>query len=380
MERKLNCTLAASAMSAMIPSLGLPKDSLFALHDVRDIMADQLVTGMGITRLAAGDNNTIISGPLNADQAAVLGVVSAMTHYAIDVIAPQPSPHVRTEYDDGGEAAVAAAAAEEELGAAHEPDECCEALSEAVDAFRAELAEQLGIAVESVITVPGTAGFVIDALGGEPSITPVSVEDFYELGAELCIPAEVRKAADDFASKGIEPDDILCITASEFVNYAHGQLGIELHDEGNGFYASAEVREQLPEAFGGGEPGPATEEVPFGDYGGVPEEGVKAADSDIGSPYSEREDILMDAAETVGEIKNAQYGEPEDNLAAIAAYWSVYFGAEFSPEDVAMMMALLKVARIETGAYSRYSYIDAAGFLALAGVAQLSRLTTPTIN
>jgi len=37
---------------------------------------------------------------------------------------------------------------------------------------------------------------------------------------------------------------------------------------------------------------------------------------------------------------------PEDNFTAIAGFWSVYKGIEFTANDVAMMMALLKIARI----------------------------------
>jgi hypothetical protein len=37
-----------------------------------------------------------------------------------------------------------------------------------------------------------------------------------------------------------------------------------------------------------------------------------------------------------------------------------------TPHDVAIMMALLKLARTQTGTYNRDDYVDAAGYVALA--------------
>jgi hypothetical protein len=37
-----------------------------------------------------------------------------------------------------------------------------------------------------------------------------------------------------------------------------------------------------------------------------------------------------------------------------------------TPHDVAIMMALLKIARTQTGVYNRDDYVDAAGYIALA--------------
>lgn len=59
-----------------------------------------------------------------------------------------------------------------------------------------------------------------------------------------------------------------------------------------------------------------------------------------------------------------EYGSPEDNFTAIAGFWSVYKGVEFTANDVAMMMALLKIARIRTGTATDDSYVDLAGYAA----------------
>ncbi len=59
-----------------------------------------------------------------------------------------------------------------------------------------------------------------------------------------------------------------------------------------------------------------------------------------------------------------QYGTPEDNFGRIAKLWSVYLDFEVSSVDVAMMMALLKIARIQTGTATEDSFVDLAGYAA----------------
>ena len=44
--------------------------------------------------------------------------------------------------------------------------------------------------------------------------------------------------------------------------------------------------------------------------------------------------------------------------------FGVYKGVEFTANDVAMMMALLKIARIRTGTATDDSYVDLAGYAA----------------
>lgn len=79
-----------------------------------------------------------------------------------------------------------------------------------------------------------------------------------------------------------------------------------------------------------------------------------------------RAEILDAAKKIVTWDREKQYGSPEDNFGVIARFWSAYAGCEFTPVDVAMMMTLLKVARIKTGHYKADSYIDACGYLACA--------------
>lgn len=68
-------------------------------------------------------------------------------------------------------------------------------------------------------------------------------------------------------------------------------------------------------------------------------------------------------------MRERDYGPPEDNFLRIADLWTAYVGGQiiFEPVDVAMMMALLKIARIKTGTGIADSFIDLAGYAALAG-------------
>ena len=88
-----------------------------------------------------------------------------------------------------------------------------------------------------------------------------------------------------------------------------------------------------------------------------------------------RAEILDAAKKIVTGERERQYGSPEDNFAVIARFWEVYlnqrcvdamFGFMLNPDDVAMLMALMKVARIITGTFKGDSYIDACGYLACA--------------
>ena len=76
-----------------------------------------------------------------------------------------------------------------------------------------------------------------------------------------------------------------------------------------------------------------------------------------------RLDTLKAAAECVCGSREEDYGSPEDNFAVIAALWTAYTGADITPKDVAMMMALLKIARAKVGSKPD-TYIDLAGYAA----------------
>lgn len=80
-----------------------------------------------------------------------------------------------------------------------------------------------------------------------------------------------------------------------------------------------------------------------------------------------RKEILEAAIKTVCEERQDSYGKPEDNFAIIAGLWSEYLGGVLlKAEDVAIMMILLKIARIQTGKFKPDNYIDIAGYAACA--------------
>lgn len=60
-----------------------------------------------------------------------------------------------------------------------------------------------------------------------------------------------------------------------------------------------------------------------------------------------REEILAAAKQCVCGGRETDYGTPEDSFGLIGQYWTVYTGHTITAKDVAMMMALLKIARIQ---------------------------------
>ena len=80
-----------------------------------------------------------------------------------------------------------------------------------------------------------------------------------------------------------------------------------------------------------------------------------------------REEVLKQAEICVCGKRQQDYGNPEDNFGLIADLWNAYSGQKYTAVDVAMMMALLKMARIKTGTGTDDSFVDLAGYAACAG-------------
>lgn len=77
-----------------------------------------------------------------------------------------------------------------------------------------------------------------------------------------------------------------------------------------------------------------------------------------------REECLTIANNIVNGKRNEEYGTPENNFKTIAELWSTYLDTDLTALDVAMLMALLKIARIKTGTFKADSFIDLAGYSA----------------
>lgn len=78
-------------------------------------------------------------------------------------------------------------------------------------------------------------------------------------------------------------------------------------------------------------------------------------------------EILEKANECVCGDREQDYGSPENNFQLIADLWSAYLDFDISAVDVAMMMSLLKVARVKSGRCHEDNFIDLAGYAACAG-------------
>ena len=78
------------------------------------------------------------------------------------------------------------------------------------------------------------------------------------------------------------------------------------------------------------------------------------------------ENILEQAKELVGGDRQEDYGDKLTNHENIAALWSIFLRKTITPHDVAMCMALVKVARL-MHAHKTDSYIDLAAYAAIAG-------------
>ena len=80
-----------------------------------------------------------------------------------------------------------------------------------------------------------------------------------------------------------------------------------------------------------------------------------------------RSRILKQAEICICGEREQDYGSPETNFAIIAEMWSAYTGAKITPLDVAMMMCLLKIARIKNGGGTGDSFVDLCGYGACGG-------------
>ena len=65
--------------------------------------------------------------------------------------------------------------------------------------------------------------------------------------------------------------------------------------------------------------------------------------------------------------RQKDYGDKLHNHTNIAKLWSAYLDTEVSAHDVAILMALLKVARTKLGKVSSDTYVDMASYSAIAG-------------
>jgi hypothetical protein len=81
-----------------------------------------------------------------------------------------------------------------------------------------------------------------------------------------------------------------------------------------------------------------------------------------------RADILATASKYVTKDRAMTHGDAEDNFRRIADLWNAYLGMDdITSIDVAVMLALLKVARIRSNPTHADNWIDIAGYAACGG-------------
>ena len=76
--------------------------------------------------------------------------------------------------------------------------------------------------------------------------------------------------------------------------------------------------------------------------------------------------IINEALATVQE-RGATYADPATNHFRIAQLWSAYLERAIEPSEVAMCMALVKIARLMESPQHDDSYIDLVAYAAIAG-------------
>jgi len=105
---------------------------------------------------------------------------------------------------------------------------------------------------------------------------------------------------------------------------------------------------------------------------GTPKEVFEAEAETSESPgprWRSRGNILDTAKQYVDTDRAEEHGDMEDNFQRIAAYWNTHLGliSYIKDTDVAVMMTLLKVARIHSNTENIDNWVDGAGYLACGG-------------
>jgi hypothetical protein len=93
---------------------------------------------------------------------------------------------------------------------------------------------------------------------------------------------------------------------------------------------------------------------------------------------------LLDQAKIAVGDRGLNYGKPEDNFMRIANHWEMFFANKgykdvvVTPGDVAVLMALMKIARIEYQPDHQDSWVDLAGYAACGAEIESSRVAEDT--
>ena len=78
------------------------------------------------------------------------------------------------------------------------------------------------------------------------------------------------------------------------------------------------------------------------------------------------QDLLKEATKLIGGDRQTDYGDKLKNHQNIAGFWSIFLKKKITAHDVAICMALVKVARL-MNQHKKDSYIDMAAYACIAG-------------
>ena len=94
-----------------------------------------------------------------------------------------------------------------------------------------------------------------------------------------------------------------------------------------------------------------------------------AVDARQESEHWTRKRVLSEAERCVCGKREQDYGTPEDSFRKIGTFWTAYlnYAVKIDAEDVAAMMALLKIARISENPQHMDSWVDGCGYFACGG-------------
>ena len=73
---------------------------------------------------------------------------------------------------------------------------------------------------------------------------------------------------------------------------------------------------------------------------------------------------LLEAAMFAVQQRGDEYGSPWRSHERIAVMWTAIMGVEFTPEQVALCLAAMKIARLSENADHQDSWVDLAGYAA----------------
>tara|TARA_R100000935_G_scaffold49911_2_gene75564 strand:- start:412 stop:687 length:276 start_codon:yes stop_codon:yes gene_type:complete len=80
-----------------------------------------------------------------------------------------------------------------------------------------------------------------------------------------------------------------------------------------------------------------------------------------------RSEVLDLAKKYITKDRNSTHGDMEDNFTLIAEYWGLHLEFHINAHDVAVMMTLLKLARLKSNPQNSENWVDGCGYLGCGG-------------